>query len=112
MFEFTSATRRFLRRTTVTGLGIMIVATPLIPGPAFARHHHHYAQAHRARVTMTFRVNRMRQVHIGQGSFHPAHIRPGSFTPPFSVYAVDGNSVACSMVETKTRCVIPPRSPR
>ncbi len=26
------------------------------------------------------------------GQAHPSHVRPGSYTPPFSVYAVDGNS--------------------
>ena len=30
--------------------------------------------------------------HAHSGQIHPAHVRPGSYTPPFSVYAVDGNS--------------------
>ncbi len=91
--EFTSATRRFLRRASLTAVGLALGAAPLIPGPALARHHH-YAQAHRSRVSMSFRV--YGHPHFRHASARPArlpmHVRPGSFTPPFSVYAVDGNS--------------------
>jgi D-alanyl-D-alanine carboxypeptidase len=90
MVEFTSATCRFLRRTTLLAFGIAIGVTPLIPGPAYARHRHHYAHVHRARVAVSSRA--IRHPHFRQASLRPAHVRPGSFTPPFSVYAVDGNS--------------------
>lgn len=77
---------------TAFGLGLGI--TPMVPGAAFAHHHHRYAQAHRGRVSMSFRINgQPGPAHFRAASLRlPAHVRPGSFTPPFSVYAVDGNS--------------------
>ena len=93
MVEFTSATCRFWRRTVWTAFSLAAGVLPMIPDAAFARHHHHFAQAHRSRVAVTFRIyGRVRPANIRQASVRPAHVRPGSFTPPFSVYAVDSNS--------------------
>ena len=79
MVELQSATRRFYRRTLLTCLGLAFVTTAIGPAPAFAHHRH----AHRGRIMMAHRVF---------GQVRPAHVRPGSYTPAFSVYAVDGNS--------------------
>ena len=78
MVELQSATRRLLRRTTATALGLTILIGSFAPETAWARHH-----AHRGRAMLAHRVF---------GRVHPMHVRPGSYTPPFSAYAVDGNS--------------------
>ncbi len=62
-----------------TALGLVLVVGALVPSPASAHHRH----AHRGRIAMAHRVF---------GQVRPAHVRPGSYTPPFSVYAVDGNT--------------------
>ena len=96
MVEFTSATRRFLRRTTLTAFGFAFGVAPMLPTPASARHHHYYVQAHRSpahrgRVAIVFRVRSHPSFRRVAGP--PIHVRPGaSGAPPFSVYAVDGNS--------------------
>ena len=76
MVELQSAARRVLRRATLTGL-VLFAVIP-VAKPAFARHHH----PHRGRVLLA----------RGFGRARPMHVRPGSYTPPFSEYAVDGNS--------------------
>ena len=78
MVELQSATRRFFRRTTLTALGLTLLAGPLAPQTAFARHH-----AHRGRTMIA---------HRGAGHVRPIHIHMGGYTPPFSAYAMDGNS--------------------
>ena len=79
MFELQTAAWRFFRRTTLTGC-VVLAGAAYGPGPALARHHSRHA--HRGRVILARAVGRS----------HPMHVRPGSYTPPFSVYAVDGNS--------------------
>ena len=78
MVEFTPAACRVLGRTALTGC-VLASSWMLAVQPALARHHHH---AHRGRAVLARAIGRAR----------PMHVRPGSYTPPFSVYAVDGNS--------------------
>ena len=78
MVELKSATRRLVRRTFLTVLGLSVVGS-LAPSTAFAHHRH----AYRGRIAIG---------HRSFGQVRPTHVRPGSYTPPFSVYAVDGNS--------------------
>ena len=81
MVEFGSATRPKLRRLSLTAL-IALAAVPLAEGPALA--HHHHVRPQRARVSVVFHVRgHVPLVHLARG---------GGFTPPFSAYAVDGNS--------------------
>ena len=80
MVELQSASCRFYRRTTLTALCLGLLAGPFAPVQALARHHHH---GHRGRVVLAERIF---------GRVRPAHVRPGSYAPPFSAYAVDGNS--------------------
>jgi D-alanyl-D-alanine carboxypeptidase len=91
MVEFTSATCRVLRRTTLTILGLACGLAALHTQPAAARHHRHHVFAHRGRVMIIFRVRRPALRHWAAApAFHP---RAESFGgPPFSAYAVDGNS--------------------
>ena len=78
MVELHTAARLRLRRTAVTAC--ILLTFGLVADPASARHHRQHA--HRGRVMMARAFGRS----------HPRHVRPGSYTPPFSVYAVDGNS--------------------
>ena len=55
-----------------------LIASLVAPDAALAHRH-----AHRGRIRIANRVYSQSQ---------PRHVRPGSFTPPFSAYAVDGNS--------------------
>ena len=75
MVEWHRAARRGPHRTTLATLVLLVTSSSQ---PAFAHHHH----PHRGRVMLARAVGRS----------HQAHVRPGSYTPPFSVYAVDGNS--------------------
>ena len=75
-----AAAWRIFRRTTLTGC--LVLASAVGAAPAAARHHHHGGGGHRGRILLARAVARS----------HPIHVRPGSYTPPFSVYAVDGNS--------------------
>ena len=78
MVELQSATCRFHRRAITTALVLAVCAAALSPAPAIARRH-----AHRGRSAMAHRVS---------GRAQSSHVRTGSYTPPFSEYAVDGNS--------------------
>lgn len=80
MMGLQSATRRFFRGTLLPTLGVTICIGGLATGPAAAHYHHH---AHRGRVILA---------HRAAGHYSPHHVRPGSYTPPFSAYAIDGNS--------------------
>ena len=78
MIELDRTARRRPHRTQVTALALL--AATAFSAPAFARHHHHHS--HRGRLVLARHFERIR----------PAHVRPGSFTPLFAAYAVDGNS--------------------
>ena len=79
MVELQSASRRFYRQTILTALGLTVIAGSLGSTPALARHRH----ANRARMTIA---------HHGVGRAHIRVSHGGGYTPPFSAYAVDGNS--------------------
>ena len=79
MVELRSATRRFLRQTTIAAIGLGLAGALVLPEPALARHH----APHRGRARTAHR------------SFAPVHLHHARLTtnnPPFSAYAVDGNS--------------------
>ena len=79
MVEFNAAIRVAFRRSALAGL--CVITGTLAPTTAFAHHHHrHTSRARTAAVPHAF----------GQPRFAPA--RGGGYTPPFSAYAVDGNS--------------------
>ncbi len=72
------------RRVILTSAGLAFCALVLNPGTADARH-----RGHAGRAAMAHHAVRARPI---ARQHPPAHVRPGSYTPPFSVYAVDGNS--------------------
>ena len=78
MVELQSATRCILRRTALIASTLTFMLGALDANPALARHH-----AHRARVAVATRAFS----HV-----RPSHVHAAGYTPPFSVYAVDGNS--------------------
>ena len=73
-----SALRVRFRKTTSSGLILALVAGSMSAQPAEAHHRH----SHRGRALLAHATARVRTVHN----------RPGSYTPPFSSYAVDANS--------------------
>ena len=79
MVEFNAAVRFAFRRSAVAGL--CLLAAPLAPTEAQAHHHHRHAS--RGRVLAAPRA-------FKEPRFRVAHA--GGYTPPFSAYAVDGNS--------------------
>ena len=81
MVELQSASRRFLRRTTLMVSSLALLATGIDSDPALARSHH--GHAHRTRIASAQRVF---------ARVRPNHVRSGGYTPPFSDYVVDGNS--------------------
>jgi D-alanyl-D-alanine carboxypeptidase len=87
MIAFKSQTGRLVRQTSLAALGFVFGIVPLLPSPALARHHHH-ASANRPRVVV-FHVR-------GRGRMAPhvrfVRVRTGVGAPPFSSFAVDGNS--------------------
>ncbi|MCX8255798.1 MAG: D-alanyl-D-alanine carboxypeptidase, partial [Beijerinckiaceae bacterium] len=78
-FEFGAPLHPRLKRASVAGL--CAVAASLAASPASARHHHH-RHAFRARVEIVNHSARLIRVHQ----------RGGGYTPPFSAFAIDGNS--------------------
>ena len=84
MFEWPPVKSR-ARQAVLGGLSLMIGIAGMIPTPAAARHHHHGGRASAARHS-PFHAR-----HVA-GAHHVARIRVASYTPPFSEYAVDGNS--------------------
>jgi D-alanyl-D-alanine carboxypeptidase len=76
--------KRTLRQAVLSSLGATVFLGGMTPLPAAARHHHHHG-----RVAMAHHVV-FRARHAAHHG--PMHVRPGSYTPPFSAYAVDGNS--------------------
>ena len=77
-FEFGAQLHPRLQRASVAGL--CIVAASLASTPASARHHHrHVARARFEVAPHAFRMARF-------------HQRGGGYTPPFSAFAIDGNS--------------------
>ncbi len=79
MVELQSASRRFLRRTTLMVSSLALLAAGI--DPALARAHH--GHAHRTRIASAQRAF---------ARVRPNHVRSGGYTPPFSDYVVDGNS--------------------
>ncbi len=79
MVELQAAAHRLLRRTALVGLILASAGSQ----PALARHHH----AHRGRVLLARAIGHGRPPRL-----FSVHVRPGSYTPPFAAYAVDGNS--------------------
>ncbi len=71
-----------LRKAVLAGVGVAICCGALAPTSAEARRHRHAGRAAMARHVF----------HVRHVAHAPRHVRPGSYTPPFSVYAVDGNS--------------------
>ena len=77
-FEFGAPPHQRLQRASVAGL--CLVAASLASSPAAARHHHRHAS--RARIEIAPHMPRVARFHQ----------RGGGFTPPFSAFAIDGNS--------------------
>ncbi len=77
-FEFGAPPHQRLMRSSIAGL--CLVAASLASSPAAARHHHRHA--FRARIEVAPHAFQMARFHQ----------RGGGFTPPFSVFAIDGNS--------------------
>ena len=78
---------RAFGQAALRGLGVAILLTASAMGPAEAHHGHHHG--HQARAALAHRIisHTRRAAHM-----HAPHVRPGSYNPPFSAYAVDGNS--------------------
>ena len=92
MVEFGTAMRRVVRRSALTGLGLL--AAMLGADPALARHHHHGHLSHYASQRGHARHAHARMIAGPEGTERPrfVRVRSGGYTPPFSAYAVDGNS--------------------
>jgi len=88
MVELPPEKRRLVRRAVLRGLSLTFLLTASALGPAEAHHSHHGHHHGRAVLAhrIIFRIRHTAHMHA------PLHVRPGSYNPPFSAYAVDGNS--------------------
>lgn len=86
MVKFPSATSAYLRRSTLVLLACTLLVA--VQEPAAARRHHHGYASHRARVVVA--LHRFRPVRARFAHSHAP--RFGGYVPPFSAYAVDGNT--------------------
>lgn len=85
MVKFPSATSAYLRRSTLVILACALVV--VAQDPAAARRHHHGYASHRSRVVSVHRFHPVR------ARFARSHApRGGGYAPPFSAFAVDGNT--------------------
>ncbi|MDR3463136.1 MAG: serine hydrolase [Beijerinckiaceae bacterium] len=85
MVELPPEKFRLIRRAVLRGLSLTVLLSASALGPAEAHRGHHHGRAVLAH-RIIFRVRHTAHMHA------PLHVRPGSYNPPFSAYAVDGNS--------------------
>ncbi len=79
-----------LRQVILASVGLAVCFGILTPTSALARRHGHASHAGTRRATPAHQiVFRARHAPHARAALH---VRPGSYTPPFSAYAVDGNS--------------------
>jgi D-alanyl-D-alanine carboxypeptidase len=88
MVELPPEKCRLFRQAVLRGLSLAFLLTASAQGPAEAHHGHHGHHHGRAILAhrIIFRIRHTAHTHA------PLHVRPGSYNPPFSAYAVDGNS--------------------
>jgi D-alanyl-D-alanine carboxypeptidase len=88
MVELPPEKYRPFGQAVLRGLGLAFLLTAAAPSPADAHHHGHHG--HRGRAVLAHRI--IFRVRHSAHAHAPLHVRPGSYNPPFSAFAVDGNS--------------------